>query len=324
MDFDTPALMEFIPRKRAAQIWRVILAFMILALILLLLNFKPDMVGGDSIAMIFSLAAITALGFYMVLRKQQNLDLVLATEFQNMMFAQAAALGSNFCLFVKRDGSIEYANDGAYEVFTKEVIRASSLFDGLLEKASIGKTDRDKLMAAIIAQRSERVICPLRQPSGAVKDYIFTVDPLPRPAGFMLVRGREFSGARTGTSMMPEVLRVTSPERVEHLLTHSGVPHYIVNEYGQFQYVNPAFEAALGYAPGAVLADKLSLYHVLYQLRGQPVTGDMKLADMLDHVTLQNKVGALMPAAIKQTVIRDEHQKIIGATGSIILASAAA
>jgi hypothetical protein len=50
----------------------------------------------------------------------------------------------------------------------------------------------------------------------------------------------------------------------------------------------------------------------------------MKLADILDQVTLQNKLGALLPAAIKQTLIRDEHQKIIGATGSIILAGAPA
>ncbi|MFO0068709.1 MAG: PAS domain-containing protein [Alphaproteobacteria bacterium] len=316
--------MEFIPRKRTAQIWRVITAFIILALILLALKIKPDIVGGDAISIIFSLAAIAALGFYMVLRKQQNLDLVLATEFQNMMFAQAAAVGSNFCLFVKRDGAIEYANDGAHKIFTGDFIHTSSSFDTLLEKAEVGKTDRDKLMEAIIAQRQERVVFPLRLPGGAVKDYIFTVDPLPRPAGFLMVRGREFSGARTGTSVMPEVLRATSPERVEHLLTHSGVPHYVVNEYGRFEYVNPAFEVALGYAPGTVVADKLSLYHVLYQLRGQPVTGDMKLADILDQVTLQNKLGALLPAAIKQTLIRDEHQKIIGATGSIILAGAPA
>jgi PAS domain-containing protein len=323
MNFDSPALMEFIPRKRSAQIWRVIFAFTVLALILLLLNFKPAIVGGDSTAMIFSLAAITALGFYMVLRKQQNLDLVLATEFQNMMFAQAIAVGSNFCLFVRRDGTIEYANDGARTIFSNEAIRSYSSLDVLLEKSGIGKTDREKLMAAIIAQRHERVIFPLHLSDGTVREYIFTIDPLPRPAGFLLVRGREFSDARMGSSMMPELLRATSLERVEHLLTHSGVPHYVTNEYGQFEYVNPAFEIALGYAPGAILADKLSLHHVLYQLRGQAVTGDMKLADILDHATLQHKVGTLLPAAIKQTVIRDEHHKIIGATGSIILASAA-
>ena len=94
-----------------------------------------------------------------------------------------------------------------------------------------------------------------------------------------------------------------------------------MNEYGKFEYVNPVFEQALGYAPGEVLDSKLSLYHVIYQLKSQPVTEDLKLSDMLENATLQKKTGALVPAAIKQAVIRDENNKITGATGSIVLGS---
>ena len=92
-----------------------------------------------------------------------------------------------------------------------------------------------------------------------------------------------------------------------------------MNEYGKFEYVNPVFEQALGYAPGEVLDSKLSLYHVIYQLNSQPVTEDMKLTDMLENATLQKKAGGLVQAAIKQAVIRDENNKTTGATGSIVL-----
>ncbi len=324
IDFETPALMEFIPRERTAQIWRVILAFGIVTLIILLLSLRPETVGGSAIATMISILAVTSLCFYMVLRKQQNLDLVTTTEFQNLLFAQAAALGSRFLLIVRRDGGIEYINDGAREVFPQEALREASSFDRMLEKSGIGSTDRERLMAAIIGLKRERVFFPLTLKEGITKEYTFTVDPLPRPAGFLVVRGREYVGARAGSALMPETLRSTTPERIDHLLTHSGVPHYVVNEYGRFDYVNPAFELALGYGPGEVLARGLSLHHVLYQLSGRAVTEDFTLSNALDHVTLQKKDGSLVPAAIKQVLIRGEQQKILGATGSIILAGPAA
>ena len=316
--------MEFIPRERSSQIWQTIVAFGIVILIVLLLSLRPEIVGSSGIAAMLSILAVTALCFYMLLRKQQNLDLVTTTEFQNLLFAQAAALGARFLIIVRRDGSIEYINDGAREVFSEEALREASSFDRMLEKSGIGSTDRERLMAAIIGLKREQVIFPLTLRDNITKEYSFTVDPLPRPAEFLVVRGREYIGARIGSALMPETLRSTSPVCIDHLLTHSGVPHYVVNEYGRFDYVNPAFEQALGYGRGEVVTNGLSLHHVLYQLSGRAVTEDFTLSNALDHVTLQKKDGSLIPAAIKQVLMRDGHQKILGATGTIILASPAA
>lgn len=321
-DFTTPALMEFIPRERGRQIWRVIFAFAIVTTLVLIFSLTPASLGGTGIAAMLSVVAIGMLCFYVVLRKQQSLDLVMMTEFQNMLFAQAAALGSNFCMFVKRDGTIEYANEGVKELFPAYSHGEAHSLENLLQQAKVNKTDSERLMGAIISSQRDRLIFPIITADNKVHEYILTVEPLPRPAGYVVVRGREYRDHRAGSILMPEVLRSTSPEKVDHLLTHSGIPHYIVNEYGRFEYVNPVFEHALGYAPGEVLDSKLSLYHVIYQLKGQPVTEDLKLTDMLDHATLQKKSGDLVPAAIKQTVIRDEANKATGATGSIILGNA--
>lgn len=311
--------MEFIPRERSAQIWRVVLSFAVLGILITIFLLAPHKLGGVSISILLSILAIAVLCFYIVLRKQQSLDLVMMTEFQNMLFAQAAALGSNFCLFVKRDGTIEYANDGVQKIFPTYTFGESHSLEGLLKDANVNKTDSDRLMSAIISSQRDRLIFPIVTKENKVHEYILTIEPLPRPAGYMVVRGREYRDHRAGSVVMPEVLRSTSPEKVDHLLTHSGIPHYIVNEYGKFEYVNPVFEQALDYNPGEVLDSKLSMYHVIYQLKGQPVTEDLKLTDMLDNATLQKKTGALVQAAIKQAVIRDENNKITGATGSIVL-----
>jgi PAS domain S-box-containing protein len=321
-DFTTPSLMEFIPRERGNQIWRVIFAFAIVGALVIAFSLTAGKIGGAGIASMLSIVTIAILCAYIVISKQQALDLVMMTEFQNMLFAQAAALGSNFCMFVKRDGTIEYANEGLKNIFPNYSYGEVHGLERLLQQANVNKTDSDRLMGAIISTQRARLIFPIITKENTVHEYILTVEPLPRPAGYMVVRGREYRDHRAGSVVMPEVLRSTSPEKVDHLLTHSGVPHYVVNEYGRFEYVNPVFELALGYAPGEVLDSKLSLYHVIYQLKGQPVTEDFKLNDMLDNTTLQKKAGALVPAAIKQAVIRDENNKVIGATGSIILGNA--
>lgn len=313
--------MEFIPRERSAQIWRMILAFAIVTILILTFSLSADGLGGEGIASMLSVVAISILCFYVVLRKQQSLDLVMMTEFQNMLFAQAAAQGSNFCLFVKRDGTIEYANDGVKAVFPNYSYGEVHGLESLLREANVNKTDSDRLMSAIISSQRDRLIFPIVNKENKVQEYILTIEPLARPAGYMVVRGREYRDHRAGSVVMPEVLRSTSPEKVDHLLTHSGIPHYVVNEYGKFEYVNPVFEQALGYTPGEVLDSKLSLYHVIYQLKGQPVTEDLKLTEMLDNATLQKKSGGLVQAAIKQAVIRDENNKVTGATGSIIIGS---
>ncbi|MFZ4126266.1 MAG: PAS domain-containing protein [Rickettsiales bacterium] len=321
-DFNTPSLIEFMPRERGKQIWRIIIAFAVVTTLIILINFSPKTMGGNGITSLITILAAASLCFYVVLRKQQSLDLVMMTEFQNMLFAQAAALGSNFCMFVKRDGTIEYANDGVKNLLPHYSNGEAHALEALLYQSNVNKTDVERLMGAIISGQRDRLIFPIVTNDNKVHEYILTVEPLTRPAGYTVVRGREYRDHRAGSVVMPEVLRSTSAEKVDHLLTHSGIPHYIVNEYGKFEYVNPVFEQALGYRAGEVLDSRLSFYHVIYQLKGQPVTEDFKLSDMLEQATLQQKNGALVPAAIKQTTIRDESGKVIGATGSIVLGAA--
>ena len=108
---------DFVPRSRSKDIWKVILGFGIALGLMLLLNLTPDSVGGATEASLISLIAVSALCFYIVYLKQQNLDLVISTEFQNLLFSQEAAIGFDFCLFVKRDGTISYSSMGVQKLF---------------------------------------------------------------------------------------------------------------------------------------------------------------------------------------------------------------
>lgn len=316
-EYVSPGQLDFVPRERRRQVWNTVVAFAITIIVIFALAFAPDSLGGRSISAFTSMAIVAVLCFYVVYSKQQNIDLVMATEYQNMLFAQAAALGSSFCMFVRRDGTIVYANAGLRQVFPGQFSDAQAL-ESVFEQGGVPRADRDRIMSAIYASSSDRLIFPIRTPGNVEKEYVLTVEPLTRPGGFAVIRGREYLGQRTGLQLMPDVLRTTSAEKLDHLLANSPVGLYATDNFGRLEYVNPAIEHLLGYHSGELLEPRLSIHRLFYQLNGQPVPDDYTLADYYGEAMLQKKQGSLVPVQLKQTVMRDENGKITGASGTLM------
>lgn len=316
-EYNSTAQMDFVPRERRHQVWHIVVAFMFTICLLFILSVAPGAMGGPVFAGLASMASVAVLCFYVVYRKQQSLDLVMSTEYQNMLFAQAVALGTSFCLFVRRDGTIVYANDGLRKLFPHFAYSDSQVLEGLFEQGGVRKADRERVMAAIYSSQSDRVVCPLKTLEGE-QEYILTMEPLKRPGGFMVVRGREYRDKRTGTQMLPDMLGTTSMDKIQHMLSNTAVAHYITDSYGRLEYVTPALERLLGYQGGELLDGKLYIHHLLYQLGGQPVGDDYTLTDYSGEATLQKKQGTVTTAILHQSVIRDENGKPAGATGSIL------
>lgn len=317
-EYNNPGQMDFVPRERRSHIWRVIMAFSVTIAVIFVLSFAPRSVGGSTFAALISMIAVAVLCFYVVYRKQQNLDLVMTTEYQNMLFAQAAALGSTFCMFVKRNGTIVYANDGLRKLFPHYAYSESQALEGLFDQGGVRKTDRERVMAAIYNNQSDRLVFPLKPANGPESDYILTIEPLARPGGFLVIRGREYRDQRAGTQLLPDVLRSTSADKLDHMLANTPVAHYVTDPFGRFEYVNPALERILGYTGGEMLDSKLSLRHVLYQLNGQPVGEDYTPSEYSGEALLQKKQGQLANVVLHQTIIRDASNRLLGTTGSVL------
>lgn len=318
-DRDNPSQLDFVPRERRQQIFRTVMAFAVTIALIFILSFAPNIAGGRAIAGLVSVAVIMGLCFYVVYTKQQSLDLVMSTEYQNMLFAQAAALGSSFCIFVKRDGTIVYANDGLRELFPHTRYSDSQALEALFEESGVSKNDRERLMASIYSGMAERIVLPIRHATTRqTQDYIITTEPLLRPGGFMVVRGREYRDSRSGTQLLPDVLRTTSADRLDHLLARTPVAHFVTDAFGRIEFVTPALEKLLGYNGGEVHDSRLYIHHLLYQIEGQPVSEDYTLSDYHGDALFQKKQGNLVNAVYHLSVVRDDAGKTVGATGSIL------
>jgi PAS domain-containing protein len=313
----SPGQLDFVPRERQNQLLTIIGAFAACIALIFVLGYgtSPEY---RIYAPLFSMLVVAALCFFVVYGKQQSLDLVMSTEYQNMMFAQAASLGSSFCMFVRRDGTIVYANDGLRNVFMNFGFADSQALDGLFERSGVPKTDRERIMNAIYAHSSDKLVFPIKGEDGTDRDYVLTVEPLARPAGYVVVRGREFQGQRAGLQLLPSMLRSTSADKLDHMLGSTPVAHYVTNGFGEFEFVNSAMERMLGYTTGTILEQKMSIQSAIAAVNNAPLPQDYTLGELAANVSLRRQDGQESRGMIFQNVLRDHAGKIIGATGSIV------
>lgn len=319
-DYHNPAQMDFIPRERRGQILQLVLAFFLAIALIFVLGFLMAKSWG-SIGIFSSMGILAILCIFVVMRKQQNLDLVMNTEYQNMLFAQAAALGSSFCLFTRRDGTVVYSNDGLRKIFPDVAYGESHALETIFERGNVTRPERERVMAAVYAGKAERVILPITAADGKTQDYILTIEPLERPGEFLVIRGREYRDARAGLQVLPESLRATSAEKLDHMLEKTPVAFFTTDEYGQFEYVNPAFEQILGYASGEIVNARLTLGKVLFQLNGQSVS-DYTISEFRGDAMMSRKQSDLANVRLQISVIRDSAGKPQGATGSALMVAA--
>jgi PAS domain S-box-containing protein len=178
-------------------------------------------------------------------------------------------------------------------------------------------------MAAIYSNTNEQLVFSVITQYQPAKDYIITVEPMPRPSGFSVVRGREYLGQRSGVARLPDSLSATSIDKIEHLLAGTSVAHFTTDAFGRFEYVNPAFETMLGYASGEIVELKLGLHHVFFSFGSFALTEEYSLGDYAGAATTTSKNGERREVSMRQQVIRNAQHKTVGATGTLILPATA-
>lgn len=323
MDSIRPDQLDFVPRERRSRVFRVIMAFVVTSALIFVLAYAPPLSHYAAYTPLIAIFLMALLCLYVVYHEQIILDLVLSTEYQNLLFSKALSQGSSFFMIVRRDGTVVHASDGLADIFPGFDYAQSQALDGLFTLGVVRKTDRERIMSAIYSHTSEHLVFPIIAQYQAPKDYILTVDPMPRPAGFTVVRGREYLGQRKSLLRLPDSLSATSMDKLEHLLATTSVAHFTTDGYGLFEYVNPAFEAMLGYAPGEIVESKLSLHHVFLSFGAFALTEEYSLGDFTGPATMVMKNGARGNVSVRQLVVRNTQSKAMGATGTIVAQAAA-
>ena len=159
----------------------IMINYMSMKLILLPDN-EPTPIA-EMLAFLFTVSSIIlgiSFASYMIIRKVS--DIVLHTEFQNLLFASSAGLQSKFCLIVNASKIVVYFNHHFDQFFTENPENLDQL-DRLL--SSVKDEEKEKILNAIVNSKEEKLKIKFKQTNEELELHI---DPLPRPQGFSIIR----------------------------------------------------------------------------------------------------------------------------------------
>lgn len=305
---------DFIPRAYSRPIRELSLAYIVATVLIFLASTFSDSLGGDMVSGVIIAFLIAAIATYTILRRQQHNDQMMATEFENLLFSAAAGLGSAFCIFLKSDGTVVYANDGARRAFNRISHKEVHALESLLTDANVDKADRDKLFSALARSHKENLIVKIKNQASEVRDFILTLEPLKRPAGYFVLRGREYYADRKAAVHMSGALQRTTPDKVASLLQQVPSPLYIVSDTGVLEYVNPALEQFAGYGEHELVESGMTLRKLIYHADGFE-TGEFDPVEFHGAVLISCRNGSLAKAQLSQIVCMDEHGRPNGCCG---------
>lgn len=312
---------DFMPRSYSRHIKRLLLIYGLAILIVCLLFIYIENIGGVKVVAVISVILYLAIGTFTVMARQKTNDVLMTTEFENMLFAAAASLGSQFCIFIKQDGTIVYANDGAYKTFPRFAYEESRALDALFEEGKVDKVDQERIYTALMNGKKEKLIFPITGANNERHDFILIIEPLKRPAGYFVITGRGYAPERKDTTKMPGNLGTLSAEKLSALIQSIPLAIYVTSKTGTLEFTNEALETALNYPAGSMAMNKMTLNDIIFEADGIS-KGDFSPSDYEGNVLLSTKSGSLIKATLKQIAIYDEEHTLNGCSAIMEIMSA--
>jgi PAS domain S-box-containing protein len=313
---------DFVVRYRPPTPMHLVALFAFVLIISIGISFAAINRTAQSFLLIFG---ICATGWYAVVNLQRSRDTVLATEFQNALFASALGINSKFCLITRRDGSIVYIDRSFQEMFPDFSHEPRRTVDTLLDHGNVSHADKERIFSAIERGVYDKAIFNIRAKSGVSYKIVMSVEPILRPSGYILLRGREYvvrSSANDSDTPADNFLEKSTISLFSYVVDSMNMGVYMVGPDGQIVYANPVIEQWLGFRDGEITGSNLSLQDIVAHGKDRPES--IKPDNYEGDILLRKKNGTTVSAFINQKIICDNNGKLIGCTAVVHQVSEAA
>jgi len=312
---------DFVIRKRTPTIPQLI--FIFVGALVVTLAVTITVAEADRIAVIAILLIVLGMvGWYVIMQTQRNRDLVMTTEFQNALFASALGINNRFCLIIRQqNGNIVYLDRSFQGMFPDFSRQPRQSIDMLLEYGKIPYDDTKKIFAAIGRNVYDKVVFKIHDSRGKLYKIVMSIEPILRPSGFILLRGREYTSDReisevAGVPANSDSFSKSSTFALfSYVIDHMDMGVYMTGPTGNIIYANPVLEQWLGFQEGEITSGTLSLQDIARHTstNAEPIQPD----NFEGIIVLQKKGGHTIQGFINQKVIRNEQGKAIGCTGLV-------
>ncbi len=305
---------DFVPRKRR-PLWESLLSIFLSVLVFCIvvsLFIKETIIFAG-----ISFIVVSSLGVYVIIVLQRNRDLMLAPEFQNAIFSSALSQSNEFCLIVRNDSTIVYMDRSFQEMFPSFYKESRRAVDVLLEHGQVSREERKMVFNAIEKRARSKVVFDMVDSKKQPHRIIMSIEPIVRPKGFMLLRGREFVEKRVlGPQIISEgkspIFNKTSLNMFSYVMDSMDIGSYMIDLFGNITYANLTLEQWLDFDENEIIDRALPLKDIILQNNLDIFLNDMKSFD--GEVTLQRKAGGYIKAILNQKAMYDEQGMVIGYT----------
>ena len=316
----------FIVRNRIPRVTQIAIAFLAIFLLIYLSYLSGNrLIFSATLFVLVATICVTTIVFAEKLRA-----LVLASEFQNALLSSGIRLGTRFCIIVKNDGNIVYMDPGFYQTFPELQNSDIRTIEAILANTEVPEDLREDVKAVLDQKRSEQILLPFKKADGGIMNIVTTIDMLPRPKFYFVIRGRDYIEKRDNKAEeqtdQPQPVDLPPQNVAENNLDiiELARPLYdntetviIANKAGEVIFISPNFEQWLGYDKGEIIISSIKISQIFNQYIGNNM-GKKSLGDFNGEVISQKKDRSLMPVEIKQTAINKDGE-IIGISAAINL-----
>ncbi|NDF11531.1 MAG: response regulator [Proteobacteria bacterium] len=218
-------------------------------------------------------AVFLGLTIYMVLQIGRVNEQVLASDFENALFAGSAAAGTEFCVVVKDGGEIVYISPGFKKFFKQDKGVMSNTIDWLLLSINVPEQERTNLTMAFKQKTLGQGYFEHTDAFGLVRKTQVTIEPLPRPKGYAILKALKPYVAVPET-VKGDVATNTLPSNFFTLMDALPIGAYILTPQNTLSYANPILAETLGYSVAEITNGKFDWAQMVFgsESMGAPPT----------------------------------------------------
>ena len=187
-DFADGTYRDFISRKRGLspkQVYSLCLAATVIVCGVTFLVYNDMLAGSILCVMVGTVLLITAKQDEKHKRQMQS------TEFLNALFASALGAGHKFCMIAKHDGEIVYLDRSFQQMFPDMVNKPRRTLQDLLDMYNASEAHSQTVIEAIKKDHETTISLQIEgSKEHTVHSIAMHIEPILRPSGFCLIRGR--------------------------------------------------------------------------------------------------------------------------------------
>jgi len=306
------ALTDFVVRQQVPPVWQVLGGFVTLLLFLVMTVPRID----STLLIFFLFILLSTFGGYMLSLLQRSRDMILTTEFQNALFASALDYSYTFCIIIKNDGNIVYMDRAFHKLFPSFIREGALSLGNFLRHGKVEREEEQKILTAIEHCVHDKVVCTIFGSDRQAHKLVVSIEPIPRPAGYIMLRSRQYIEQRAGAATAdtaPQDNALLSKSNLAVLANFMGklnTGFYVVDPAGKIMYANSVLENWLAYGEGEMAGGNIALRDLAHcdDSKAEAVVPD----DFEGKVILRKKEGGLMHATVNQKAILGDDKKVLG------------